>query len=252
MAFAFRLPRCWLIASLCMALSAPARAAVIYNSEGFEDPPYSLGDLVGQQGWLGSGPEGDEPIVQSSVALDGAQAAAALRLGADLGTSIMAYRSFSPSAALVGVRTWIRVEDMGPSVNDFDAFYVYDDSFSGSRATILYFRGNGNVTVFDGETERTVTTWVDDTWYYLDFTFDVPNQMFDLTIGGALVADDFAFLNASATAIGGVAYQEYGGLSGGGMYWDDLDADDNIPEPEPGLLLGAATLGLFLLRKRRS
>lgn len=241
-----RLLAVWLL--LCAAMWAAAD--VIYSS-GFESPTYNTGALVGQDSWLGSGPSGDEPVVQSSLVHGGSQAGGALRSGTDLGTSIMAYRDFTQTSTGIVVQAAIRIEDMAGSGGYFDAFYVYRDSFGGERATILYFQDDGDITVYDGGTERTVSSWVDDTWYQLDFTFDVPSQLFDLSINGSQVATNFVFLNLGATSIGGIALQEYGGLTGGGVYFDDLSVSV-IPEPGSGLLFGLAAsvlLAASLIRR---
>lgn len=248
----WRLSVFWSAASLCLLVCGATQAAVLYDSNGFEQPTYSVGPLIGQDGWGGQGtPQGDDPEVQSSVFYDGSQAGAALRLSTNK-TSMVAWRGFGPSAGLVNVQTAIRVEDMGTGDSYLDAFYVYQTHYqTGNRATILFFQEDGDVTVYDGFTERMVGSWEDDQWYLIHFTFDVPNQTFDLSIGGVLVADDYAFLN-SATALDGVAYQEYGGLQNGGWYWDDLEVNDNaVPEPQSGVLLGMAALALIATRRSK-
>ena len=188
---------------ICLVLSGQAQAAVIYDTGGFEQPTYSVGALVGQDSWLGSGPIGDDPVLQSSVVHGGSPAAGGLRQGADLSTSIMAYRDFTPGTHTVTLATAIRIEDMAASGGYLDAVTIYKDYFGGggNRATILYFQDDGDITVFDGGTERTVSSWVDDTWYNVSFTFDVPNQKFDLSINGTPVASDYSFLDGGATAM---------------------------------------------------
>jgi len=60
--------------ALCVV--ATAAAAPIFDSQGFENPPYNLGDLEGQEGWQladgGTGP--GTAVVQSTVTKTGTQA----------------------------------------------------------------------------------------------------------------------------------------------------------------------------------
>lgn len=69
--------RSWLLASLAAAAAATAGAAtVIIDSEGFEPPRFSPGDLEGQDGWLTAGGAGSASTaeVQSSDVLAGSNA----------------------------------------------------------------------------------------------------------------------------------------------------------------------------------
>lgn len=219
---------------------------LVYGT-GFESPTFNTGQLSGQDGWISNNLGTNLPVVQSSLSLSGSQAGYTPR-GTDTGSTLETWKGITGSSGLVEVDIQLRVDDMASSGGFFDAFYIYQTSFSSERATIMYFRDNGNITVFDGGSEQTVGTWTRDTWHDVEFLFDTDNQLFDLSIDGSPVASNYDFLDSSVTNIAGVAVQEYGGLTGGGIYYDDLSVNI-IPEPTTMSLIALA--GLVLLGRRQ-
>ena len=151
------------------------------------------------------------------------------------------------TTGLVEVKASLRVDNMVNSGGYFDAFYVSKSGTGSDRETILYFYGNGNVRVFDGGTERTVSTWSAGNWYDVDFLFDTTAQKFNLAINGSTVATNYSFLNNTATSVNTIIFQEYGGQAGSTLYIDNVQV--LIPEPAALALLA---LGVPLMLRRRS
>lgn len=220
-----------------------------FDSLGYESPTYTLGDLHAQQGWAVSYPGTDAPVVQTAVVASGSQAIALPRNGADTTTSITAWRDFTATTGDVRVATDLRSGTM--AAGGFDAVYIYATSLTTDRATILYLYGNGNVRVFDGGTETTVGTWSPNTWYQMTFDFDTVAQKFDLSIDGTAVATNFSFLDAGATAIAGLGFQEYSQLTGGTFYADNTVVTI-VPEPAGVAAAAAGAFVAWLARRTRA
>lgn len=236
------------IAAFAVSGAAASRGvAGPFDTFGYESPTYAVGDLHAQQGWAVSYPGTDAPVVQTSVVASGSQAIALPRNGADTTTSITAWRDFTPTTGDVRVATDLRSGTM--AAGGFDAVYIYATSLTTDRATILYLYGDGNVRVFDGGTETTVGTWSPNTWYQVTFDFDTVAQTFDLSIDGTAVATNFSFLDAGATAIAGVGFQEYSRLTGGVFYADNTVVT-LVPEPA-GIAVAAAGAFIAWLGRRR-
>jgi hypothetical protein len=233
--------------ALCAVSSAAAGRSFAgpFDTFGYESPTYVVGDLHAQQDWAVSYPGTDAPVVQTAVVASGSQAIALPRNGADTTTSITAWRDFTATTGDVRVATDLRSGTMAPG--GFDAVYIYATSLTTDRATILYLYGNGNVRVFDGGTETTVGTWSPNTWYQVTFDFDTVAQKFDLSIDGTAVATNFSFLDAGATAIAGVGFQEYSQRTGGTFYADNTVVTI-VPEPA-GIAVAAA--GAFIAWRAR-
>lgn len=245
----------WAGAALLMMLAAAiTHAAVIYQT-GFEAPAFSTGQLSGQNGWVSNNSGTNLAVVQNSVAASGDQAGYTPR-GEDLNNNLTAWydvtleRVYRP----ITVETSIRVDDMASSSSYFDAFYIYQDNFQQNRAAILYFRGDGNIIIPEaGVGDVDVGNWVDDTWYDIRFELYFGAQHLNLWINNTQVLTNFVFLESGANELGGVAYQEYGGLTSGGFYYDDLDIQGTpLPEPQSAslFLLAGAALWSTVTRRR--
>lgn len=67
--------RSWALGALAMlVVAATARAAVLYDSKGFEAPYYTFGKLAGQNDWYADHVTANTATVQSAVARSGTQA----------------------------------------------------------------------------------------------------------------------------------------------------------------------------------
>jgi hypothetical protein len=245
----------WAGAVLLIFLAAGTHAAVIYQT-GFEAPSFSTGQLSGQNGWASDNTGTNLAVVQNSVANEGTQAGYTPR-GEDVNNTLTAWRDVSnpDEYNYVTIETALRVDDMAASSSYFDAFYIYQNNYQNSRAAILYFRGDGNILIPEaGVGDVDVGDWAADTWYDIRFLLNYNAQTLDLWIDDMQVLSAFPFLESSSTDIGGIAYQEYGGTTGGGFYYDGLDIGGySMPEPETGalfLLAGAGLLYGFRQRRR--
>jgi len=229
------------------AATLSAGAAVVYDSNGFESPTFSTGNLNGQDSW-GVNYTSSAVQVQTAVVRSGSQAVEAQRT-ADNPSSCYVERGITATTGLVEVKASLRVDNTVNSAGYFDAFYVSKSDTNNDRETILYFWSNGNINVFDGGTERTVSTWTAGNWYDIDFVFDTTAQTFDLAINGSTVATDYAFLNASATSVNTLIFQEYGGQAGSKLYIDNVSV---AVVPEPAALSLLLLGGWVLAHRRRS
>lgn len=223
----------------------PVMASMVYDSNGFESPTFTTGNLNGQNSW-GVNYTASAVTVETAVVRSGQQAVEAQRIAGNT-SSCYVERGITATTGLVQVKASLRINDMVASSGYFDAFYVSKSGTGSDRETILYFYGNGNIRVFDGGTERTVSTWTAGNWYDVDFLFDTTAQKFNLAINGSTVATNYSFLNATATSVNTLIFQEYGGQAGSKLYIDNVQV--LIPEPAALALFG---LGATLVLRRRS
>lgn len=225
-------------------VALPATAAMVYDSNGFESPTFTTGNLSGQSGWSVNYTS-SAVTVETAVVRSGLQAVEVLRTAANI-NSCYFEPTFTATSGLVQVQAAMRVNNMVASASNFDALYVTKTSTASDRQTILYFYGDGKIKVYNGGTNTQVSTWTAGNWYDVDFLFDTTAKTFDLKINGTTVANDFAFLNATATTVNRVIFQEYGGQTGSQLYVDNVMV--MVPEPAALALLG---LGTTLVLRRR-
>ena len=201
----------------------PARAGLLFDSQGFESPHYVPGKLADQKGWFSDNLGTNLPVVQTKIFHAGRQALYTPR-GTNTESTLTAWQNLVPAATgIVQVALAVRAGSMAPAGVYFNAVYIYRDSYTGDRAAILYLEADGDIRLSEvGVGDRLVGSWKSDTWYALNFRLNTHTQSLDLFVNNAQVATNFPFLTPAATSVGGVAVQEYSGLVGGGLYVDDL------------------------------
>ncbi|MBN1268575.1 MAG: hypothetical protein JXB04_03230, partial [Kiritimatiellae bacterium] len=209
------------LVGVSLAASAAGLPEVIFR-DGFEKPRFDPGPLSPQGNWMTQGEAA--PVIQRKVVLAGKQAVRTQR-GEDRDESIMAWRSFAPLEGKVRITAHLRAEKMSDAGDRFDALYVYLNEYTTDRAVIFYLWNNGEIRVHDGPTLRQVGKWKPDTWYKIEIVCDTAKRTFDVIVNGARAAKKCGFLDEAATAVGGVALQEYGGVPDHGLCFDDVSVE---------------------------
>jgi hypothetical protein len=183
--------------------------SIIY-SQNFDS--LSNGDLNGQDSWSGSGIFD----VESSVVYAGARAVGY----PNNGNGLNIVRAFTPQTDLTKVSIYVR----GSAASNINATIQFFDSSSGFLFA-MYMRENNYFQIYNG-TFYSISTWSPDTWYFIEFEVDVPNNQARMRVDGGSWSSWYAFAT-SDTDFGMIALASPG-LFGGISYVDELTIYNDI------------------------
>jgi subtilisin-like proprotein convertase family protein len=186
------------LAALALAAS-PAIAAVLFDSQGFELPGYTLGNLAGQNTWAQQGTA--TATIQNVVVQSGSQAVA---IGGTGGTWFWPSSSYTPAPGEViqincGIR---RGSSENPIKHVGHLLDIYNAAGDARIGRVGLVDDGGPVAAIatsvtpDGSLVNYYIAegleW--DTWYDFKVTLDFAAQTYDVEINGELVATGFPFV----------------------------------------------------------
>jgi hypothetical protein len=232
-----------ILVALMMSVTIPAARAGVVYSTGFEPPTYTLGNLVGQDGWQIFGPA--TVLVENSLVQSGVQA-----VSVD-GSVVSQSGPFHADVAT------------GPLVQLSAGIYIASSSnqsewqFSGLASGLAPFMGGINVLpggAIQLQTPGfpTVGTFSYDTWHNVRYVFDITTQTFDFYLDNSLISANAPFVGGFVGAFGDGLFDTFGGGNDFG-YIDNYSVANvsGVPEPASITLFGSGVLGLAAAARRR-
>ncbi len=242
---------------LLFALAVPCANAGILYSTGFESPAFTAAPTSGQDGWnvYGSGLTAiSDTFAKSgtqSVFVDGGTVDQSGPYHGD--NSVGPFVRLSADLAVFTSTTqseW-QFAGLGPGLAGFlGGIDIFPDN-----SIVAITAGFPTIGVFSRATGFDATAW-----HHVELLFNIPAQIYDITIDGVTLATGVAFCGdndvcagAPVGTYGSVFFDSFGadGLANDSGYMDNLVvAESNAPEPSSVLLI-AGGLGAMLLRLRR-
>lgn len=251
------------------SLAVSAQSQVLFDSNGFEAPSYSLGNLTGQNGFVQDGTAAY--TVQNTVAASGSQA---VQVGGGAGTDWAYVTQATPwsSTATPGVDTLEIQASIARNLSPTASFGYAIDVYNGLTARTFRFglvanagviqpfvtsRFNGTTGLFDATSAVTnvivggpVTA---DTFVNFKAYLNYTTKRVDLFINGSSVTNGltipFADLTASDFSDADLQVSTATGATDRGFF-DNVKVTA-VPEPASMAALGLGIFGL-VSRKRRS
>ena len=227
---------------------ARVHADVIYQT-GFENPPFSVGALAGQDGWSvfsGGGTPG-AVTVQTAVVNSGSQAVEVNTAMASGQTGPYRIDQSPASDTIVTMQA-----DVLLTSNSAETAW----QFAGITPSSQFMGGfnalpNGQLQIITaGFPVTTASVITRDTWSQWDVVYNFTTQTFNILINNTLVASNEPFLTPSS-AFGEGLFDTFNN-SQGGPQGDDIGYLDNysitgasVPEPASLVLVGSGSLLLL-------
>jgi PEP-CTERM motif len=240
---------CALAIALMLAVATPAHAGVLYST-GFENPPFTLGNLSGQDGWVAFVPV-STVLVENTLVQSGLQAVSVDGSGL--------YGAFHSDFST------------GPLLQLSAGIYIASSSthsewwFTGQDPNLAAFLGGIKI-LNTGQIEAftagfpVVGTFTYDTWNNVSFLFNITTQTYSITLNGVVVDSSAPFCGDNG-GCGGAHVSSYGNglfltLGGGNDtgYIDNYKVVENpssTPEPSSFALFGTGILGVAGVLRRR-
>jgi len=229
------------LAALTLLLGGAGRVAadVIYQT-GFENPPFVLGALSGQDGWSVFGVSG-AATVQNTVVATGSQAA-------EVDASLVGAQQTGP----------YRIDPFDTSMSSNKVVVMQADVRLSSSTTetawqfaaltdLAHFIGGFNV-LPDGQLQLitpgfplTASVVARDTWNHYEVLYDFGSDTFDVLINNTLIASNEPFLT-NETVFGLGLFDTFG--SGNDQGFLDNYSVTTLPEPSSLALLALGGLAL--------
>ena len=235
-----------LIALVMLVATSAASAGTIYST-GFENPPFTLGNLAGQDGWQVFGATSVD--VQSNVVYAGSQA---VWVDGSVGQSGPYHSDFS-TGPLVGLSAYIY---LGSSSTQSSW------QFAGLGSGLFPFIGGIDTNPSTSDIALitagfpVVGTLSRDTWHNVYFVFDLTKQQYNFWLDGTQLGTNVPFcgdngpcLGEHVSSYGTGFFDTFGGGNDSG-YMDNYSVS-SVPEPGSIALLGSGILGLAGVWKRR-
>lgn len=229
-------------------LFAPLQGAAILST-GFENPPYTLGALAGQDGWLAFGTTAI--TVENTTVKTGTQAVKVA--GSIDGTQSGAVHPDPSTGPLLDVNVDLMVtSSTNETVWQFATLGPLGVGFLGGvnifGTSIVPITGSPAI----------IGTFTRNSWHNLDLIFNMTAQRYNISLDGALLASNVAFCGDNSVCAGavlgtlGAPVFDTVGLAG--TIGNDSGFMDNllvqtVPEPSTIALLGTGLL--FIVRRTR-
>jgi|HubBroStandDraft_6_1064221.scaffolds.fasta_scaffold01041_4 hypothetical protein len=237
-----------LLVAIVMFMATPAMHAGTIYSTGFENPPFTLGPLAGQDGWQVFGPTFVD--VQSNVVYAGSQA---VWVDGSAASQSGPYHSDFSTGPLVGLSAYIY---LGSSSTQSSW------QFAGLGSGLFPFIGGidtnpstNNIALITAGFP-VVGTLSRDTWHNVYFVFDFTTQQYNFWLDGTQLGTNVPFcgdngpcLGEHVSSYGTGFFDTFGGGNDSG-YMDNYSVS-SVPEPSSIALFGSGILGLAAVLKRR-
>ncbi len=243
-----------LVAALSAGVVASANAAVLFDSQGFEAPTYTLGSLPGQNGWLLDNNPPGPFTVQNTVVRSGSQAVRAT--GGGTGTNwTFPDISYTPAAGeIISVRA-----DLARTVGSTASFgYLLDIYSPAGRIARAGLGTNAGTIVPVLTTLNTAgapatflasnATYAANQWVNFEILLNFATQSYDLNIDGISIATNLPFVGAGAS-LADADFQVSTAATANDVGYLDNYIVETIPTPGALALLGLG--GLAARRRRR-
>jgi hypothetical protein len=164
-------------------------AAPIYTSNGFENPPFTAGNLDGHNGWTTPSTATGAVVVQTSKVFQGKQAVQLQNVA----TSTAVARDIANYNNKMATNHWVDVEVFLPAISEVNAnpSLRLRDSGNTIRINIEMDATNKVVGFANSSVQR-------DQWNRLTVYVDVVHEEWDLYVNGNLVGENVAFRPAKA------------------------------------------------------
>ena len=241
-----------LICALHFVSGGQAQADIIYQT-GFENPPFTLGPIAGQDGWavFSGGGTPNAVTIQNTVFFAGSQAVE-INTSAASGQTGPYRADTSPASDTI---VTMRAEVMLTSSSVQTAW-----QFAGLTGSLGTFFGGFNA-LADG-TLQIITTGFPvtsspvitrDVWNLWEVDYDFKTQTFNILINNSLVAANEPFLNP-ATVFGTGLFDTFNATGGNDLGFIDNYSITGAAVPEPGtfVLFGTGCLALLVSTKMKS
>jgi hypothetical protein len=233
-----------------LGFAGAANAGVIYQT-GFENPPFTLGSVVGQDGWSEFGSA--TANVQNAVAASGSQAVAVD--GASTASQSGPFKS-SPTAA---GKVVLSGDIMLTSSADQGSW-----QFAGLGAGLTPFDGGidigagGNIFAITAG-YPTIGSFSRDVFHSVQIFLNYNTQSYSVRLDGVTLASGLHFCGDNGPCAGAPSgpfdsglFDTFGGNHTDTGYLDDYAVATFVPEPSTWavMLLGMGALGASLRRRR--
>jgi hypothetical protein len=242
-----------LICALHFLSSGQAQAGTIYQT-GFENPPFTVGPIAGQDGWdvFSGGGTPNAVTIQNAVSVEGSQAVEIDRSVASGQTGPFRADQSPASDNIVTMQ----VEAMLTS-STMQSWWQFGGL---SAAPGLPFIGgfnplpDGTIQIITAGFPVTSTAVITrDVWELWQVVYNFTSQSFDIFINNSLVASNEPFVTP-ASALGGGIFDTFNTVEGNDRgYFDNYSITGSaVPEPGSFALLGTGCLLLLVCLKLKS
>ncbi len=254
----FALAPARVLRALPLILLAPMAHGQVLLSTGFEQPSYTPGNIVGQQGWTAQvatlSPSDQPATISSAQARTGTQS---LRIDASV---VLSSQSFfwtptpsplpPPNRQLLISASILLGTDVSTR-SDLWGLSAFDSSGRAFAAVGLDFLGRAKVTDAAGAFSLVSSVaYPGGQWHALTMALDFDARTYRVSIDGNTIAVARPF-NAAATGTFSDADVLLSGPLFDVAYFDDLSIVA-IPVPAPGTLPALALAGAIAARRRRA
>lgn len=236
---------CGLVLAVTLSLAVSAHAGTLYAT-GFENPPFTTGNLAGQDGWsvFGSAtPMVENTLVKSglqAVSLDGSGIGQSGPFHTDFSTGPLISLSVDIYIASSSTQSEWQFGGLGPGLSPFlGGIDVYS---------------NGQIAAITSGFP-TIGTLTYDAWNNFSLLFNLNTQTYSIFENGAplaanlgLCGDNGACAGAHVSSFGAGFFDTFGSGNDKG-YIDNYSA--SVPEPSALMLLGSGFAGLAGMIRRK-
>jgi hypothetical protein len=253
-----------IIAVMMVSLSVSAQGTSIYSTgfEGTETPPFTVGNINGQNGWTVFNSSTFDQV-ENSFFFAGAQAADVVPTGDAAGQSGMYHVDTATGSPLIDLNAELYIASSGTESTDWQ--FAALGNFALSQ-----FIGGINLAPAAGSTDTinaiaagdpVVGSFTLNTWHNVDLLMNFAAQTYTISLDGTVLASNLAFCGDGGACLGenvpeGTFTSFFDVFASVGE--NDIGFMDNVslssvatPEPATFGLAGVALLADAFLRRRR-